>query len=196
MVQLSEVAGLQLNFKYTINYQYIRPSNNMNSHPTVRFNDPPATEYYSMDVDDSTQSQTSTDDLYLGPNDDIEDDSVSSSGPYVLAAILDQLPPAQSDQPVQYIDPDLYLGPDEDLIDCDDELGSVVLKGEVTQRASASARALCPLPEYVPFNFQGTEGKSDGSPGSSGGQKSVEFGGTPEDYMGMEARELVLRFNP
>ncbi|KAG1734055.1 uncharacterized protein EDB91DRAFT_1251100 [Suillus paluster] len=45
----------------------------------------------------------------------------------------------------------------------------VVLKGEVTQRALASARALCPLPEYVPFNFQGTEGKSDGSPGSSGG---------------------------
>ncbi|KAG1738325.1 uncharacterized protein EDB91DRAFT_1082722 [Suillus paluster] len=97
----------------------------MNSHPTVRFNDPPATEYYSMDVDDSTQSGTSTDDLYLGLDDDIEDDSVSSSGPGVLAAIPDQLPPAQYDQPVQYIDPDLYLGPDEDLIDCDDEPGSV-----------------------------------------------------------------------
>ncbi|KAG1734384.1 uncharacterized protein EDB91DRAFT_1084047 [Suillus paluster] len=102
----------------------------MNSHPTVRFNDPPATEYYSMDVDDSTQSGTSTDDLYLGPDDDIEDDSVSSSGPGVLAAIPDQLPPAQYDQPVQYIDLDLYLGPDEDLIDCDDELGSVYARCE------------------------------------------------------------------
>ncbi|KAG1722584.1 uncharacterized protein EDB91DRAFT_1088069 [Suillus paluster] len=102
----------------------------MNSHPTVRFNDPPVTEYYSMDIDDSTQSGTSTDDLYLGPDDDIEDDSVSSSGPGVLAAIPDQLPPAQYDQPVQYINPDLYLGPDEDLIDCDDELGSVYARCE------------------------------------------------------------------
>ncbi|KAG1735148.1 uncharacterized protein EDB91DRAFT_1348420 [Suillus paluster] len=45
----------------------------------------------------------------------------------------------------------------------------VVLKGEVTQRASASACTLRPLPEYVPFNFQGTEGKSNGSLGSSEG---------------------------
>ncbi|KAG1743981.1 uncharacterized protein EDB91DRAFT_1080811 [Suillus paluster] len=97
----------------------------MNSHPTVRFNNPPATEYYSMDVDDSTQSRTSTDDLYLGPDDDIEDDSVSSSGPGVLAAIPNQLPPVQYNQPVQYINPDLYLEPDEDLIDCDDEPGSI-----------------------------------------------------------------------
>ncbi|KAG1720226.1 uncharacterized protein EDB91DRAFT_1257077 [Suillus paluster] len=125
MVQLSEVAGLQLNFKYTINYWYIRPSINMNPHPTVRFNDPPVTKYYSTDVDDSTQSRTSADDLYLGPDDDIEDDSMSSSGPDVLATSSDQSPPAQSDQPVQYINPDLYLGPDEDLIDCDDEPGSV-----------------------------------------------------------------------
>ncbi|KAG1738661.1 uncharacterized protein EDB91DRAFT_1082693 [Suillus paluster] len=112
----------------------------MNSHPTVRFNDPLVTEYYSMDVDDSTQSRTSTDDLYLGPDDEIEDDSVSSSGPGVLAAIpgtfitwilpcmLTKLVQinylqAQYDQSVQYIDPDLYLGPDEDLIDCDDEPG-------------------------------------------------------------------------
>ncbi|KAG1727974.1 uncharacterized protein EDB91DRAFT_1086273 [Suillus paluster] len=106
----------------------------MNSHPTVRFNDPPATKYYSMDIDDSTQSGTSTDDLYLGPDDDIEDDSVSSSGP-------DQLPLAQYDQPVQYIDPDLYLGPDEDLIDCDDEPGSVYARCEspVTSEVSMSS---------------------------------------------------------
>ncbi|KAG1745814.1 uncharacterized protein EDB91DRAFT_1080079 [Suillus paluster] len=91
----------------------------MNSHPTVRFNDPLATKYYSMDVDDSTQSRTSTDDLYLGPDDDIEDDSVSSSGPDVLAAI-----------PVQYIDLYLYLGPDEDLIDCDDEPESGYARSE------------------------------------------------------------------
>ncbi|KAG1724054.1 uncharacterized protein EDB91DRAFT_1087620 [Suillus paluster] len=56
----------------------------------------------------------------------------------------------------------------------------VMLKGEVAQRASASACVLHPLPEYVPFNFRGTEGKSHGSPGSSGGLVSVEFSGTLE----------------
>ncbi|KAG1734427.1 uncharacterized protein EDB91DRAFT_1084084 [Suillus paluster] len=110
----------------------------MNSHPTVRFNDPLATEYYSMDIDDSTQSRTSTDDLYLGPDDEIEDGSVSFSGPGVLAAIpggylrispystcIRRIRPVHVHSTSLYIDPDLYLGPDEDLIDCDDEPGSV-----------------------------------------------------------------------
>lgn len=84
------------------------------------------------------------DDLYLGPDDDIEYDSVSSSGPDVLCAIpgksincngnpvtmhahyyhTDQSLPAHADHPGLPIDPDLYLGPDDDLINYEDQLES------------------------------------------------------------------------
>ncbi|KAG1720130.1 uncharacterized protein EDB91DRAFT_1257155 [Suillus paluster] len=54
----------------------------------------------------------------------------------------------------------------------------VVLKGEVTQRASASARALCPLPEYVPL----ISGGQRGSP--------TEVRGVPEDKHQWSSVEL------
>ncbi|KAG2069733.1 hypothetical protein BDR04DRAFT_1101139, partial [Suillus decipiens] len=60
---------------------------------SVRFDAFSPTDHNSMDVDDSDVSQTSLDllnNVYLGPDDDIEDDSLSSSGPDVLQAIPDQ----------------------------------------------------------------------------------------------------------
>ncbi|KAG1741831.1 uncharacterized protein EDB91DRAFT_1081627 [Suillus paluster] len=64
----------------------------------------------------------------------------------------------------------------------------VMLKGKTTQRASASASAcvLRPLPEYVPLISGGQRGSPMEVRGSSKGQTSVEFGRTPEDYVGME----------
>ncbi|KAG0699335.1 hypothetical protein DFH29DRAFT_1002112 [Suillus ampliporus] len=81
----------------------------MSSHPAVRFNEPPVTDYNAMDLDESSVSQVSLDDLYLGPDDDIEYDSVSS-GPLDVLAEIPALP----------IDPDLYLGPEDDHIDVDE----------------------------------------------------------------------------
>ncbi|KAG1724421.1 hypothetical protein EDB19DRAFT_1834188 [Suillus lakei] len=132
MVQLSAIAGLMLNFE-VITYQSISSSHNMSSSPAIRFNEPPVTEYNLMDVDESSESRVSLDDLYLGLDDDIEYDSVSSILLDVLAAIpgssialhvhytlTDQSPPAPADHPVLPIHLDLYLGPDDDLIDCDE----------------------------------------------------------------------------
>ncbi|KAG1818209.1 uncharacterized protein BJ212DRAFT_1299027 [Suillus subaureus] len=81
----------------------------MSPQSAIRFNDPPVTDYNSMDVDESTVSQASLDDLYLGLDDDIEYDSLSSRSPDVLAAI-----------PSFLINPDLYLGPEDDIIDVDE----------------------------------------------------------------------------
>ncbi|KAG2141390.1 uncharacterized protein EDB93DRAFT_1294507 [Suillus bovinus] len=88
----------------------------MNSPATVRFNDPPVTEYNSMDVDGSTVSWMSTDGLYLGPADDPESCSVSSNGPEVFSPISDHSPPAQCDQPGLPVHLDLYLRPEDDLM--------------------------------------------------------------------------------
>ncbi|KAG2141230.1 hypothetical protein DEU56DRAFT_911335 [Suillus clintonianus] len=79
----------------------------MSPQSTVQFNDPPVTDYNSMDVDESFVSQVSLDDLYLGSDDDIEYDSVSSGPPDALAAIPNQSPPAQADDSGCIIDPDL-----------------------------------------------------------------------------------------
>ncbi|KAG2073139.1 hypothetical protein BDR04DRAFT_1095337, partial [Suillus decipiens] len=65
---------------------------------SVRFDASPPTDHNSMDVDDSDVSQTSLD-VYLGPDDDIEDNSSSSSGLDVLQAIPDQSLPAQGEAP-------------------------------------------------------------------------------------------------
>ncbi|KAG1729389.1 hypothetical protein EDB19DRAFT_1832431 [Suillus lakei] len=81
----------------------------MSSHPAVRFNDPLATDYNSMDVDESFVSRASLDDLYLGLDEDIEYHPVSSGSPDVLAAIPDRSPPAQADQPGLAIDPDFVM---------------------------------------------------------------------------------------
>ncbi|KAG2146454.1 uncharacterized protein EDB93DRAFT_1250992 [Suillus bovinus] len=88
----------------------------MNSPATVRFNDPPVTEYNSMDVDESTVSRMSTDQLNLGPADDPESCSVSSNGPEVFSQISNHSPPAQCDQPGLLVYPDLYLGLEDDLM--------------------------------------------------------------------------------
>ncbi|KAG2068879.1 hypothetical protein BDR04DRAFT_1102633, partial [Suillus decipiens] len=69
---------------------------------SVRFDAFPPTDHNSMDVDDSDMSQTSLDSLsnvYLGPDDDIEDDYVSYSGTDVLQAIPDQSLLAQGEAP-------------------------------------------------------------------------------------------------
>ncbi|KAG2158261.1 uncharacterized protein EDB93DRAFT_1246112 [Suillus bovinus] len=88
----------------------------MNSPATVRFNDPPVTGYNSMDVDESTVSRMSTDQLYFGPADDPESCSVSSNGPEVFSPISDHSRPAQCDQPGLPVHPDLYIGPEDDLM--------------------------------------------------------------------------------
>src|SRR6267154_2500399 len=80
------------------------------------------------------------DDLYLGPDEDIEYDFVSSGSPDVLAAmpgkyihssgsritmhahspLADQSPVSQADHPGFLINPDLYLRPEDDAIDVDE----------------------------------------------------------------------------
>ncbi|KAG2128376.1 uncharacterized protein EDB93DRAFT_1256674 [Suillus bovinus] len=70
----------------------------------------------SMDVDESTVSQMSTDQLNLEPADDPESCSVSSNGLEVFSSISDHSSPAQCDQPGLPVHPDLYLGPEDDLM--------------------------------------------------------------------------------
>ncbi|KAG2029481.1 hypothetical protein BDR03DRAFT_1096265 [Suillus americanus] len=94
----------------------------MSPHPAVRFLDPLVTDYNSMDVDDSSMGRESPDDLYLGPDDDIEYDTMSAGHPDALAAIPDQSDPGQGDDAGCLIDPDLYLGPEDDVIDVDELL--------------------------------------------------------------------------
>ncbi|KAG0695792.1 hypothetical protein DFH29DRAFT_1005107 [Suillus ampliporus] len=89
-----------------------------------------------MDLDESSVSQVSLDDLYLGPDDDIEYDSVSSGPLDVLAAI-----------PTLPINPDLYLGPEDDLIDVD-ELPD-----------SADAETDAPAPPEVSMSLDETSAK-------------------------------------
>ncbi|KAG2758138.1 hypothetical protein P692DRAFT_20948152 [Suillus brevipes Sb2] len=130
----------------------------MSSHQGVRFNDPPVTDYNSMDVDDTSGSLISQDDLYLGPDDDLylgpdddlEDDSVSSSHPDMFHAIPDQFPPAEADdQHLLPIDQDLYLGPDHDLIDCDEDI-DVPAVPEVPKAINAtSTGSRSPPPELT-----------------------------------------------
>ncbi|KAG1783673.1 hypothetical protein EV702DRAFT_1273904 [Suillus placidus] len=95
----------------------------MSSQPAVRFHEPLFTECNSMEVDDSSQSRMSLDeldDIYLGPDDELDSDSGSSSGPEVLNAIPDQSHPAHTDDLPLFNDPDLYLGPEDDVIEFDD----------------------------------------------------------------------------
>ncbi|KAG1768231.1 hypothetical protein EV702DRAFT_1282398 [Suillus placidus] len=95
----------------------------MSSQPAVRFHEPPVTECNSMEVDDSSQSRMSldeSDDIYLGPDDELDSDSGSSSGLDVLNAIPNQSHPAQTDDLPLFNDPDLYLGPKDDVIEFDD----------------------------------------------------------------------------
>ncbi|KAG2032645.1 hypothetical protein BDR03DRAFT_1014995 [Suillus americanus] len=98
----------------------------MSPHPAVRFLDPLVTDYNFMDVDDSYMGRESPDDLddlddlYLGPDDDIEYDTMSAGPPDALATIPDQSDPGQGDDASCLINPDLYLGPEDDVIDVDE----------------------------------------------------------------------------
>ncbi|KAG2033149.1 hypothetical protein BDR03DRAFT_1075912 [Suillus americanus] len=109
----------------------------MSPHPAIIFLDPLVTDYNSMDVDDSSMGWESLDDLddlddlYLGPDDDIEYDTMSTGPPDASAAIPriimhanftleDQSDPGQADDAGCLIDPDLYLGPEDDVIDVDE----------------------------------------------------------------------------
>ncbi|KAG1726591.1 hypothetical protein EDB19DRAFT_1914577 [Suillus lakei] len=118
----------------------------MSSHPAVRFNDPPVTDYNSMDVDESFVSRASLDDLYLGPDEDIEYHPVSSRPPDVLAAI-----PTQADQLGLAINPDLYLGPEDDVINID----------EMPDFADAECDALAPPEESMLSDETSTKSHSD-----------------------------------
>ncbi|KAG1817187.1 uncharacterized protein BJ212DRAFT_1299347 [Suillus subaureus] len=93
----------------------------MSPQSAIRFNDPLVTDYNSMDVDESTVSRASLDDLYLGPDDDIEYDSPSSGSLDVLAAI-----------------PNLYLGPEDDIINVDELPDSANPKIDVPAASEAS----------------------------------------------------------
>ncbi|KAG1752281.1 hypothetical protein EDD22DRAFT_914677, partial [Suillus occidentalis] len=98
----------------------------MSSQHGVRFHDPPATECTSMDVDEPSESRMSLDsldDIYLGPDEDLDSDSGSSAGPDVLDEIPAQSHPAQGDDLSLLNAPDLYLGPEDDLIEFDDGPG-------------------------------------------------------------------------
>jgi hypothetical protein len=140
-------------------HQYISSSDIMSSKPGVRFHNPPITECTSMDVDESSESWMSLgmccfcdffqltghvldalDDIYLGPDGELDSDSGSSGGPDALNAtsgmflnsnvhilhvqihhiLPDPSHPVQADEFALYDSPDLYLGPEDDLIDADD----------------------------------------------------------------------------
>ncbi|KAG2094672.1 uncharacterized protein F5147DRAFT_657144, partial [Suillus discolor] len=76
-----------------------------------------------MDVDESSKSRMSLDpldDIYLGPDDELDSDSGSSGGLDLLNVIPDPLYPALADGLALYDDPDLYLGPEDTLISSDD----------------------------------------------------------------------------
>ncbi|KAG1717463.1 hypothetical protein EDD22DRAFT_945961 [Suillus occidentalis] len=95
----------------------------MSSQHGVRFHDPPASECTSMDVDEPSESRMSLDsldDIYLGPDEDLDSDSGSSAGPDVLDEIPAQSHPAQGDDLSLLNAPDMYLGPEDDLIEFDD----------------------------------------------------------------------------
>ncbi|KAG1738587.1 hypothetical protein EDD22DRAFT_922726, partial [Suillus occidentalis] len=68
----------------------------------------------------SRMSLDSLDDIYLGPDEELDSDSGSSAGPDVLDEIPAQSHPAQGDDLSLLNDPDMYLGPEEDLIEFDD----------------------------------------------------------------------------
>ncbi|KAG2338185.1 hypothetical protein BDR05DRAFT_952092 [Suillus weaverae] len=123
----------------------------MSSHTAIRFNDPPVTQYNSMDVDESFASQASLDELYLGPDDEIEYDSVSSGPPVMVAATPNQSPLAQSDDPGLEIDPALYLGPEDDVINVD----------ELPDFSDVKTNAPGPAQESMISNEPSTELQSD-----------------------------------
>ncbi|KAG1721822.1 uncharacterized protein EDB91DRAFT_1088338 [Suillus paluster] len=110
----------------------------MHSHPTVRFTEPLVTDIIKMDINDASQAQSSTsstdlwmreewpmfDDLYLGPDDEVEYESMPPHISRELYLGLEDnfdggigVPEpshrTSSDPPGQAISLALYLGPEE-----------------------------------------------------------------------------------
>ncbi|KAG1788847.1 uncharacterized protein HD556DRAFT_1311767 [Suillus plorans] len=76
-----------------------------------------------MDVDESSKSRMSLDaldDIYLGPDDELDSNSGSSGGSDALNVIPDPSYLALADGLALYDNPDLYLGPEDTLIESDD----------------------------------------------------------------------------
>ncbi|KAG2335608.1 hypothetical protein BDR05DRAFT_1006631 [Suillus weaverae] len=91
------------------------------------------------------------DELYLGLNDEIKCDSVSSGPPGMVAATPDQSPLAQSDHPDLEINPALYLGPEDDVINID----------ELPDLSDVKTNAPGPAEESMISNEPSTELQSD-----------------------------------
>ncbi|KAG1743163.1 hypothetical protein EDD22DRAFT_1006262 [Suillus occidentalis] len=64
--------------------------------------------------------RNSLDDIYLGPDEELDSDSGSSAGLDVLDEIPAQSHPVQGDDLSLLHAPDLYFGPEDDLIEFDD----------------------------------------------------------------------------
>ncbi|KAG2067290.1 hypothetical protein BDR04DRAFT_1233457 [Suillus decipiens] len=98
------------------------------------------------------QALDSLSNIYLGLDDDIEDDYLSSSGPDVLQAIPGQSLPAQGEAPNFFTDPDVYLGPDEDLIESDVYLGPEedLIGSDVVAQCADTPRNALAMPEVHP----------------------------------------------
>ncbi|KAG1717404.1 hypothetical protein EDD22DRAFT_946152 [Suillus occidentalis] len=95
----------------------------MSSQHGVRFHDLPATECTFMVVDEPSDSQMSLDsldDIYLGPDEELDSDSGLSAGLDVLDEIPTQSHLAQGDDLSLLNAPDMYLRPEGDLIEFDD----------------------------------------------------------------------------
>ncbi|KAG1752012.1 hypothetical protein EDD22DRAFT_914804 [Suillus occidentalis] len=117
----------------------------MSSQHGVRFHDPPATECTSMDVDEPSESRMSLDDIYLGPDEDLDSESGSWAGPDVLDEIPAQSHLAQGDDLSLLHAPDLYLGPKDDLIEFDDGRLPDVQEAPIPSQ-SATPRRQSPVP--------------------------------------------------
>ncbi|KAG1890190.1 hypothetical protein F4604DRAFT_1914739 [Suillus subluteus] len=126
----------------------------MTIHPTVRFTEPPVTDTIAMDVDEPNQSQPSIDDLYLGPDEDIEDDlmPVGSSiaddrwhdSEMQSAQVSDRSHCSPMAEMTLHFSLDLYLGPDDDLPDGPEEPMPLLTNEEL----HAMAREFWPLGSY------------------------------------------------
>ncbi|KAG1767946.1 hypothetical protein EDD22DRAFT_873928 [Suillus occidentalis] len=128
----------------------------MSSQHRVRFHDPLATECTSMDVDEPSESRMSLDSLdniYLGPDEELNSDSGSSAGPDVLDEIPAQSHPAQGDDLSLLNAPDMYLGPEDDLIEFDYGLAVPDSSMTVNESMPESHPASPDVPE-APIPFQ------------------------------------------
>ncbi|KAG2132236.1 hypothetical protein BD769DRAFT_1666254 [Suillus cothurnatus] len=102
--------------------------------------------HHSVRSNDPTISLDALDHVYLGLDDNIEYDPLSSIGPDVLDTFLDQSLLVYSDDIALFNDLALYLGPDDELIDCDEDLACADIDSNslATQEGSLSAHVTSP----------------------------------------------------